>query len=529
MDLCNSIIRFMIPSILFTLIHAKWNISTFDSNLLHKKIIQEEIKYILETEGLLLITTESFLTQKLRNAHNILKRCRARTIAGINEGGVFHEMIVRRQYNDTVGDASEEISCDFQVSHDFRSNIHQAGVRIAQSLGEDAIKFIQEGTHKEMFHLSTGISQNGNVPHWHTDAGVYLAMTSSFLDETEDENYIWIKEPFTERQTKVLLPNDSILIMGGSAFGMSKDLLGSAIRPVSHRSMESMKSRLWYGSMFLPSEKYEIRPNVRMDEWMVHPNAAFIGCHSSYDSEDDQSRIMDNNFLYTNRELRDLRAPECVSGKYCWKACLDIEKNICTLPDGKDCTTSDADTMKGHECRARPKPEEPEEEEGNAEIDADKGNDNKFDGFCLPGVGTDMFMDGFNLVYDRGPKNCLVFFFKGAELDNAVKFTFAWLGILCLCILSEFLQYLRRLQILDNAPLLHSVPLFFCSITLGYLIMLATMMYSYEMFLSVVFGLTIGNAIFGRWGREMIRIPAVNSDRSESVIIEEGGRTACCH
>eukprot|EP00931_Biecheleriopsis_adriatica_P120125 TRINITY_DN95260_c0_g1_i1.p1 TRINITY_DN95260_c0_g1~~TRINITY_DN95260_c0_g1_i1.p1 ORF type:complete len:806 (+),score=162.39 TRINITY_DN95260_c0_g1_i1:355-2418(+) len=128
-------------------------------------------------------------------------------------------------------------------------------------------------------------------------------------------------------------------------------------------------------------------------------------------------------------------------------------------------------------------------------------------GFCN-GILTDMHMSGFEVARQSVP--CIIFFFQGLELTSAWKFVLAMLATILLGILVEFMVAARRWsapgpskrgtlfkwKLSRRGTKAWSLLLYAVTRALGYLVMLVTMTYSVELFLSVIVGLTAGHAIF---------------------------------
>jgi len=459
----------------------------FLTHIPSSRIAQEsdKVKNALEQEGLLIITNVIRLEQEFESAILDLEKCRARTMAGINSMGVFEEMRIRR----LVGESSDQStlrSCGTQISPIFRSMIHNAGTEVAKALGRRAVEFVQGGTHKQLFHRYT--NREADELGWHRDAGVFLAMTSANRDN--DTPYtIEVKDQWGNPAT-VTIPRDAILIMGGEAFGKSEELLGFPIRAVEHRA--TLKGpednvRFWFGEMFLPKDDFLIdtpEGHIRMKDWLNHKNASAIGCMESNSSSEEHSVI-----------LRDLRATcDGADHRFCWMQCIDTKTQECRdKSTGKMCP----DIGYNHQKTCEIIDKSPEAH------------------YCMPNTGMSMYMEGFTSGFaSDDSQGCLTFYFPGLELDALWKFILANLCIIGLGILSEFLLNYRRKLARASMPIRpwQENALFGASVTVGYIIMLATMTYSYELFASVVIGLVIGHALF----------TAPDKKNNEPI------RTACC-
>lgn len=140
-------------------------------------------------------------------------------------------------------------------------------------------------------------------------------------------------------------------------------------------------------------------------------------------------------------------------------------------------------------------------------------------GFCN-GILTEMHMTGF--VWSRELHPCLVFLFPSFELTDAARFWAAAAGTLLAGVLAEYLIAVRRdlsppIAFKNYKTRFHAVCdrswrllLYTSSRALGYVVMLISMTYSAELFISVLVGLTIGHALFN-----------LNSQVGEDM-------TACC-
>jgi len=131
--------------------------------------------------------------------------------------------------------------------------------------------------------------------------------------------------------------------------------------------------------------------------------------------------------------------------------------------------------------------------------------------FCSPhmGGGMNMYMDGFHFTLSQSSDApCLNLFLPQWTLHSRLRFFTAMLGVLALGITIEGVTALRsryramakiteseRREISDRVQLLMTL-LHGLQACIGYILMLATMTYSIELFLCTILGLCIGNFIF---------------------------------
>ena len=132
--------------------------------------------------------------------------------------------------------------------------------------------------------------------------------------------------------------------------------------------------------------------------------------------------------------------------------------------------------------------------------------------FCQ-GMYMTMFMDGFHwsMFLRRPPApQCLNYFVQSWRLDNASQFQGAMLFTFLLAILVEGLSsarsvLVRRSNIPNNTRAAYQhqhallTAIYALQTLLGYILMLVTMSFSVELFLSVVVGLMVGNLLFIRY------------------------------
>jgi len=138
--------------------------------------------------------------------------------------------------------------------------------------------------------------------------------------------------------------------------------------------------------------------------------------------------------------------------------------------------------------------------------DDDAGRDSDDTAFCFG--GTDMFMNGFqSLIFDHSAQ-CLVFLHRSLIMNTRRNFYLGVFTAIAIGILAEVIIMFRRnlhqkiknssqVSLYDSNRLrYHETILYGVNVTLGYIVMLIAMMYSFELFLCTIFGLTLGHLIF---------------------------------
>eukprot|EP00088_Acartia_fossae_P012261 TRINITY_DN16319_c0_g1_i1.p1 TRINITY_DN16319_c0_g1~~TRINITY_DN16319_c0_g1_i1.p1 ORF type:complete len:651 (-),score=90.21 TRINITY_DN16319_c0_g1_i1:261-2159(-) len=226
----------------------------------------------------------------------------------------------------------------------------------------------------------------------------------------------------------------------------------------------------------------------------------------------------------TEESFNDLKDDECSdpNTSYCWMGCLDLPSDcpvqdsfICTNSAGRDCCTDKADENTGKcadmdptctwKCGAPTTPHSHDHSSSDKTSHSSKVTtiQQKDENFCLPGTGTDMYMNGFQ-VSGKSNNACVILFFESWVLDSRLKFAFGCLGCILLGVVVEGLLCFRRLlqsrkilRVLSSLTRRVSIiVLFGFNIAAGYLAMLVAMTYSVELFICMVIGLVIGHAIF---------------------------------
>jgi len=200
------------------------------------------------------------------------------------------------------------------------------------------------------------------------------------------------------------------------------------------------------------------------------------------------------------RSVENQMKEQCDKGQaWCWMNCLNVpqepcanatitctnqyDKPCCTDTVTENCENMDQSCAWKQTCNDQP---------------PTPTND-----FCLPGSGTDMYMQGFT-TSGKAKDACVILLFNSWVLNSREKFGIGCVGVILLGIAIEGMLCLRRLlQSRKILPRLRGVSrraaiifLFALNIASGYLAMLVAMTYSMELFLCMVVGLVAGHAFF---------------------------------
>ncbi|CAF1344492.1 unnamed protein product [Adineta ricciae] len=131
--------------------------------------------------------------------------------------------------------------------------------------------------------------------------------------------------------------------------------------------------------------------------------------------------------------------------------------------------------------------------------------------------------------FATGEDRCIVFLFKGWNVDNHTKYAFMIIGTFCMALLNGGLAFIRHFLVnksqTNSSPLTYQAYLalvYGVQIVLAYWMMLLVMTYETGVFLALVFGLTIGYFIFTLL-ESKTRLATVNSTYQNQF-----NNTPCC-
>lgn len=376
----------------------------------------------------------------------------------------------------------------------------------------------------------------------HSDDGLFIAMTTGYYSDqngqTSDENGLFLQLS-TGDMVRVSAKDSSLIFMIGE--GGSKwlaPLLGAPLRSVPHALMISLRgsssnraatvTRSWFGKMYLPPANAIIDSKTQLTYGQYRRNGNGAGSITASQYEDivvlptacggvSSQRIEDN------RELREfltntLCEKNGEQGVNCWTQCyVGSELPYCGL-EAECVDTATGEIVDGTiNC-----PSEAGMDACALECNGIESNSTD-DGYCY-GAGMVMYMDGFTSITSRTETECLNLLFTEWTLDNSTKFAMGCVGVFLLAVFSEALKAGRmklalalnrteRSQVLKYCGSVFLIILHGIQILLGYLLMLAAMTFSIEIFSTMLAGLTIGYGLF-------------NFSLGKSASVPEGGD---CH
>jgi copper transporter 1 len=141
--------------------------------------------------------------------------------------------------------------------------------------------------------------------------------------------------------------------------------------------------------------------------------------------------------------------------------------------------------------------------------------------------------NGFQLA--TGNETCILFLFRGWNVDSSLKYAFMIIGVICMGLLNGALAYARH-HLMNHAKytsslLIHQLWLtlvYGIQIVLAYWMMLLIMTYETGIFIALVLGLVIGYFIFGYI--QARTHPSVNGrePKIDSTYHNQFSNTPCC-
>ena len=147
--------------------------------------------------------------------------------------------------------------------------------------------------------------------------------------------------------------------------------------------------------------------------------------------------------------------------------------------------------------------------------------------------GCSVMQNGFQVA--NGNERCILFLFKGWNVNSQVKYGFMIVGVFCMGLLNAALAYLRQhlhSRYRDHSSLLINqlclTVVYGIQIVLAYWMMLLVMTYEVGTFISLISGLVIGYFIFG-YIQGRIRLLKDKRTISTDLIYEnQFNSTPCC-
>ena len=430
-----------------------------------------------------------------------------------------------------VGSDGESVDLDSELARNtmnLRLIVDNVGSLVGSSLKMDAFETaVRSGAGLEHFHSYSGGGSGGEgegedegegegeattttVMDLHTDAGVFIVMTRGHTGKNDDNHILHIKLPSGQIVPTATHPDDIIVMVGesGGADFMYDDSDSDSVsktnrlRPLPHKLVRTNNNnnigrRSWYGRMYFPPKEV-----VDFDElYRDHRNLEAVG-----DDILPGCRTLLSQGL--NVFGNDVPGVDCSTddgseGIFCWKACVSVVELDCGDGSSPVCyDTVDKKEVDGEAscpgdpmmtacqpmCHMAPSPTPPTPAPVN--------------NFCS-GLGTNMYMDGFNWVLFGEKSLCLNIYWHGWTLSNAWKFWIAFFGVVVLGMGVEWMGSYRKTLHKDlkkktkvKRRQAYFVFLHFMHALMGYVLMLATMTYSFEMLVAVCLGLAIGYAVF---------------------------------
>lgn len=425
---------------------------------------------------------------------------------------------------------------------------------------EDIVK---KGEHLEHLHAyyesidsTEFIAGTKPTMEMHTDAGLFIAMTSSMYItenheiETNTRNGLFLQLPSGTIVEALVSDSDSLIFMvGDGAARWLLPSLGAPLRAVPHAMVGNMHhgaTRNWYGKMYLPPANAILRHTngltyaryrqleIKAASSATNSHELFeylpLACGGGYmdNLEDGNDGAISESSTTSSYMLMNTQCDNG-NGVYCWNQCVSIAAYPCgnqaecvdpATGQPVDGTTMCPSVLGMEACELQCV------SDGPTDVNITSSDD-----FCI-GTGTIMFMDGFNVFAGakEGTVFCVNLLFKDWTLDSNMKYTLGCLGVVVFGIFIEMLSYLRRhfYDKLPDGPIRNITMLSFHAVQVcsSYLIMLVTMTYSVELFCMVVIGLTIGHGMFNVTNAPPDKVDpccAVSSSASAKKVAYEDG------
>lgn len=385
---------------------------------------------------------------------------------------------------------------------------------------------VRSGTYLEHFHRYARrqpLGSDGLALEAHTDAGLFLAVAVRWrLAGGSSQKGDWGLQVELPDGCKVAAEGDVASVQGSGVLvligqGAHEWLPHLDLRPAPHSLVlgGSLAERLAYAVMVLPADDW-ILPRSDLAATSSHPVLFGEWRHRAQHAMADSdcsghgSRCLGalihgtDGCLSTtalSRRLSD-QALLCSGGDlWCWLQCMPVGHLLCESSEAicwserlkQPCSEGG---KQAHYASCKPTcPASPEQV-------SDAGSRALGQGFCN-GHLTAMHVTGF--VWGAEEVPCLVYLSPGMELTTALKFWPAVVASAIIGVLFEF-AVMRRRQLVSRPPstqflCTYRVLAYASTTTLGYLMMLVAMTYSYELFLAAIGGCTLGHALFNMSSR----------------------------
>lgn len=393
-------------------------------------------------------------------------------------------------------------------------------------------------------------SGDGSTIRYHTDGGLFIAMTSGLHSSTantaisssslESPNAGLFLQLADGGELKVAsgdIEDGMVFMVGEAGSKWLAPTLGKPLRAVPHRLVVDIQSqattqqnnvmkaasfkatdgghivsRAWYGKMYLPpadamvagttysryreavGRRLGSKPAAAKSVAIKMPFASSLS--SSWLQGGDELPLACDSGMMLEASVA-CTAKDGSPGVECWMQCMSTASLPCGTSavcyDSSTDTVNNGDTM----CQATCSLQCPNTYVSSlSNVSATPIISN---GYCY-GTGTTMIMEGFTSQLASGVQApCLNFLFPAWPLNTPLRFTFGCIGTVLLGIFLHFVTKIRltvarwKLSAKRTSTI---CCLYLANAILGYALMLVAMSYSTELFLMVILGLLIGYILF---------------------------------
>jgi len=425
----------------------------------------------------------------------------------------------------THAEASSEANVLLKPAYDSFEQIGRLGGHL-----EHLHVYYMPSNGTQRVHLPSTYRRVGRTLPMHTDSGMFVVMTTGLVQFDEDEgSEERTGKSAAENELYLQLPGgvvaraeadeDALLVLAGEgAAEWLHPVLGGKIRAMPHalggeRRVGRQRTRAWFGLMVLPPPMalipvvHSINYGTESVEFIPYRAYREREIASAKDAAEFlPAACMTAQWLgEASAHKRKLRNSLCTladgsSGVMCWTQCQPVEKLSCgTSAVCRDVVSNE--DVDGGECFSQGGMSKCQlvcPEAKSADQDSPSGAARS--SFCRGG-GVDMHMGGFTsaLASLDGSAECLCLFFASWKLDTRLKFVMGCVSVFLLGALIEYCTSLRRelfKQKLSRRREVFALCLHCVQLALAYLVMLAAMTYSVELFIMVLAGLTVGHGLF---------------------------------
>ena len=373
---------------------------------------------------------------------------------------------------------------------------------------------MSQGEHLEHLHTyfapssssaAVSTSMNPATLDYHTDGGFMIAMTTGYYTNgaASDASGLYLEMKDGKRVKAEAQDDSLIILMGDGAARWLSPVLGRPFYAAKHALIADLPSgsqaaRSWYGKMYLPPADAIIPQEAKtFGEYRHVQNQHLAKTKSIQDMSAQEAlhKMLPSACGGDHYAIMTANSVGCASNEIlCWANCMPVPTG-CSAADAVCINTKDGTVSPGENHCMNP--------DGSVfcePICPVVPVNSSDSGYCT-GVGTSMYMSGFQSIAEKGEGEiqCVNLFFEEWTLDSRVKYAFACLGIFFMGIL---IQYLSKLRVAVSkwpeslGRKVAVVLIYGLHVMFGYFAMLAAMTYSVELFCMVVSGLTVGFAMF---------------------------------